>query len=93
MSWLDSLLPYVKQLLPPPHQFANATGGAVGHADPSTVGLYDYQQNLDQINWAEKAWAGYYVWVGEPILATALLIFVWHEVRRCLPFALFLAPV
>jgi hypothetical protein len=49
------------------------TSGSPPYAKPSsTVGLSQ----------AELAWAGFYAWIGDPILATAVLIFVWHEVRR-----------
>lgn len=33
------------------------------------------------LNWLERLWASYYVWVGNPIIATGLMSFLLHEVR------------
>lgn len=32
------------------------------------------------LNWLERLWASYYIWVGNPIIATGLMSFVLHEV-------------
>lgn len=36
--------------------------------------------NLDHLNWLERAWASYYIWMGNAIVATGVLSFVLHEV-------------
>lgn len=33
------------------------------------------------LNWLETLWASYYIWVGNPIIATGLMSFLLHEVR------------
>lgn len=33
------------------------------------------------LNWLERLWASYYIWVGNPIIATGLMSFLLHEVR------------
>ncbi|KAE8539833.1 hypothetical protein D1P53_003770 [Cryptococcus gattii VGV] len=41
------------------------------------------------LNWLERLWASYYIWVGNPIIATGLMSFVLHEVvyfGRCIPW-------
>lgn len=32
------------------------------------------------LNWLERLWASYYIWVGNPIIATGLMSFMLHEV-------------
>ncbi|KAI9635254.1 uncharacterized protein MKK02DRAFT_24942 [Dioszegia hungarica] len=32
------------------------------------------------LNWLERTWASYYIWMGNPVLATGLLSFVIHEI-------------
>lgn len=32
------------------------------------------------LSWLERLWASYYIWVGNPIIATGLMSFVLHEV-------------
>lgn len=36
------------------------------------------------LNWLERTWASYYIWMGNPVLATGLLSFVIHEVSPAL---------
>ena len=38
--------------------------------------------DLNQLNWMERTWANYYIWIGNPIVATGLLSFLIHEVSR-----------
>ncbi|ORY23203.1 hypothetical protein BCR39DRAFT_549764 [Naematelia encephala] len=35
---------------------------------------------LDNLNWLERLWASYYIWMGNPVLATGLMSFMVHEV-------------
>lgn len=89
MSWsATSLLPALKHLLPstpPVALLSNLTStlssNLSSHADLNSVGLLDYRAHLADLSPAEVAWASYYARVGDPILATALLVFCWHEVR------------
>jgi methylsterol monooxygenase len=36
--------------------------------------------DLGGLNWLERSWAAYYIWMGNPVLATGLLSFLIHEV-------------
>ena len=36
--------------------------------------------NLDHLNWLERKWANYYIWMGNAIIATGVMSFVLHEV-------------
>jgi methylsterol monooxygenase len=44
--------------------------------------------DLSHLNWLERSWASYYIWVGNPIIATGLLSFLVHEVRSASPHAI-----
>ena len=35
------------------------------------------------LNWFEQQWAGWYLWIGNPIIATGLASFLLHEVCLC----------
>lgn len=35
---------------------------------------------LDNLSWLERTWAAYYIWMGNPTLATGLMSFMVHEV-------------
>ncbi len=39
-------------------------------------------QNIDfsSLNWFEQQWVAWYVWIGNPIIATGLMSFLLHEV-------------
>jgi methylsterol monooxygenase len=67
MQVLDKYLP----ALAPHLQTMNAT-----EAHNSLYGAMD----LDHLNWLERSWASYYIWIGNPIIATGLLSFLVHEV-------------
>ena len=36
--------------------------------------------NMDHLNWLERQWAAYYIWMGNALLATGVMSFVMHEV-------------
>jgi len=38
--------------------------------------------NLEALNWLERLWANYYIYMGNAILATGVMSFVLHEVSR-----------
>lgn len=38
--------------------------------------------DFSSLSWAEKKWAAWYIWVGNPVIATGLMSFVMHEVGR-----------
>lgn len=47
-----------------------------------------------QLNWLERLWMSWYIKIGDPILATGIMSFVMHEVRRPpLPLALVVVAV
>lgn len=39
--------------------------------------------DFSQLNWLELQWASWYIWIGNPILATGLASFLMHEVSHC----------
>ena len=49
------------------------------------------ETDFSSLNWFEQQWAAWYIWVGNPVLATGLLAFTVHEVSfitwtwRCQP--------
>jgi hypothetical protein len=38
--------------------------------------------DLSYVSWLERSWASYYIWMGNPVLATGIMSFLIHEVRR-----------
>jgi methylsterol monooxygenase len=36
--------------------------------------------DFSSLSWFEQEWASWYIWVGNPVIATGLLAFVVHEV-------------
>lgn len=36
--------------------------------------------DFSQLNWAEKLWADWYIWWGNPVIATGIMSFLMHEV-------------
>ena len=81
MQALDKYFP----ALAPHLQTMNAT-----EAQNSLYGA----MNLDHLNWLERSWASYYIWIGNPIIATGLLSFLIHEVsaqERSSMFSLYLS--
>jgi methylsterol monooxygenase len=53
---------------------------------PSMAALYA-NTDFNQLNWFEQQWAAWYLWIGNPIIATGLASFLLHEVCwTILPF-------
>lgn len=45
--------------------------------------LYDQlygNTNYLSLNWYEQQWVAWYIWIGNPIIATGLMSFIMHEV-------------
>lgn len=36
--------------------------------------------DFNSLSWLEQRWVAYYVWIGNPIIATGLMAFLMHEV-------------
>jgi hypothetical protein len=53
----------------------NATGAA----------LYDSSIDYASLSWVEQQWMAWYIYIGNPILATGLMSFLMHEVRAKFP--------
>ena len=54
-----------------------------GLINPATTAwAADLYQGTDvtQLNWAERAWMDWYLYWGNPVLATGVMSFVLHEV-------------
>ncbi|ORX35986.1 C-4 methylsterol oxidase [Kockovaella imperatae] len=76
MKAVDQFFPY----LAPHLQIMNSTT-----AQNTLYGAVDWSQT----SWLERKWAAYYVWIANPLIATGLLSFVWHEIiyfGRAFPF-------
>ncbi|KAF8324823.1 hypothetical protein F5887DRAFT_1021676 [Amanita rubescens] len=44
---------------------------------------------FSSLNWLEKQWAAWYIWIANPIIATGLMSFLLHEIvyfGRCVPW-------
>lgn len=37
--------------------------------------------NFAQLNWFERQWMTWYIWIGNPLIATGIASFILHEVR------------
>lgn len=55
----------------------NATVGASAPLYETLYGGTD----IASLSWAEKQWVAWYIWVGNPVIATGLMSFLLHEVR------------
>lgn len=45
--------------------------------------------DFSKLSWAETQWANWYMWIGNPIIATGLASFLMHEIvyfGRCIPW-------
>ncbi|KAF8752773.1 sterol oxidase [Rhizoctonia solani] len=45
--------------------------------------------DFSNLSWLETQWAAWYIWIGNPIIATGLMSFIMHEVvyfGRCIPW-------
>ena len=41
--------------------------------------------DLASLSWIEAQWAAWYIWIGNPVIATGLMSFLLHEVRLSSP--------
>ncbi|KAF7311655.1 C4-methyl sterol oxidase [Mycena kentingensis (nom. inval.)] len=60
------------------------------HAVNATAGLYD-SVDLSSLSWFEQQWAAWYLYIGNPVLATGLMSFLLHEIvyfGRCIPWVI-----
>ncbi|KDQ07785.1 hypothetical protein BOTBODRAFT_38466 [Botryobasidium botryosum FD-172 SS1] len=63
----------------------NATAAA---HHPTAAELYA-NTDFSSLNWLEANWAAWYLWMGDPVLATGVMSFILHEVMyfgRCIPW-------
>jgi len=37
--------------------------------------------DFSSLSWLEQQWVAWYVWIGNPVIATGLMSFLLHEVR------------
>ncbi|TDL20421.1 C4-methyl sterol oxidase [Rickenella mellea] len=45
--------------------------------------------NFSKLNWLEQQWVAWYLWIGNPAIATGLMSFLMHEIvyfGRCVPW-------
>ena len=63
----------LSSVLPPVMSLLNSTASSVIQQ------LYD-STDFSSLNWFEQQWAAWYIWVGNPVIATGIMAFVVHEV-------------
>lgn len=52
-------------------------------SNPSASFLYAQAgTDFSSLSWLEQQWSAWYMWVGNPIIATGLMSFILHEVCR-----------
>ncbi|CAK5269877.1 unnamed protein product [Mycena citricolor] len=76
-----------RQDLCPPTRALSKSLATMNITSPSHT-LYDAAQ-LSSASWLEQQWAAWYMWVGNPVLATGLMSFLLHEIvyfGRCVPW-------
>ncbi|KAK0473579.1 C-4 methyl sterol oxidase [Armillaria novae-zelandiae] len=58
-------------------------------AAPSSFASVYADTDFQSLNWFEQQWAAWYIWIGNPIIATGLMSFLLHEIvyfGRCIPW-------
>ncbi|PFH49532.1 hypothetical protein AMATHDRAFT_62994 [Amanita thiersii Skay4041] len=63
----------------------NATVAAANSLQETLYGGLDFSS----LTWLEKQWVAWYIWIGNPIIATGLMSFLMHEIvyfGRCIPW-------
>ncbi|KAF8493739.1 C-4 methyl sterol oxidase [Russula emetica] len=63
----------------------------VGSSGDLTASQLYASSNIDftQLNWFERQWMAWYLWIGNPLIATGIASFILHETvyfGRCLPW-------
>jgi methylsterol monooxygenase len=55
----------------------------VGSSGDFTASQLYASSNIDfaQLNWFERQWMAWYLWIGNPLIATGIASFILHEVR------------
>ena len=55
----------------------------VGSSGDLTASQLYANSNIDfaQLNWFESQWMAWYLWIGNPLIATGIASFILHEVR------------
>ncbi|KAJ7475113.1 hypothetical protein B0H11DRAFT_2034153 [Mycena galericulata] len=51
--------------------------------------LYDASTDFTSLSWLEQQWVAWYIYIGNPVLATGLASFLMHEIvyfGRCIPW-------
>lgn len=56
--------------------FLNTTASAGANA----AELLYQGTDFSSLNWFEQQWMAWYIWIGNPIIATGLMSFLLHEV-------------
>lgn len=51
-----------------------------GTASPSFYETVYAGTDFSSLSWAEQKWVAWYIWIGNPIIATGLMSFLLHEV-------------
>ncbi|KAJ7640484.1 hypothetical protein DFH06DRAFT_1216142 [Mycena polygramma] len=61
----------------------------MSHNATSSASLYDSSVDYASLSWVEQQWMAWYLYIGNPVLATGLMSFLMHEVvyfGRCIPW-------
>ena len=73
---------------PPPTMSLNLNATFVGSSSDLTASQLYAGLNVDfsQLNWFETQWMAWYIWIGNPLIATGIASFILHEVRSLILF-------
>jgi hypothetical protein len=60
--------------------FNASSVGSPGHHTASEL-YASLNVDYTQLNWFERNWMAWYLWIGNPVIATGIASFILHEVR------------
>jgi hypothetical protein len=66
----------------------NLNATFVGSSSDLTASQLYAGLNVDssRLNWFETQWMAWYIWIGNPLIATGIASFILHEVRSLILF-------
>lgn len=77
-------LPYASSPFPLTMSFNATFAGSSSHHTASQL-YATLSVDYTQLNWFERQWMAWYLWIGNPLVATGIASFILHEVRSPSP--------
>ncbi|GAA95707.1 uncharacterized protein L969DRAFT_615736 [Mixia osmundae IAM 14324] len=87
-GWLQNMAAMANTTVSPSTYTQASSFGSALHANKLPNDIYA-GVDFDSLNWLERQWAAWYVFIGDPVLATGIMSFLLHEVfyfGRCVPW-------